>query len=150
MDTIDGTDTRDEMNTPDQRNTSFSPMASTTTLDVRVNPVGRITETVEQTTDPEQCSSTSVQLVQLPTCSNALGVSMVRNTEDSEDQYRPMNPGEKEIMRIYEDGIYRATNMIERSGGLWITERMSPLLDPSILTTVETCFTTDGLFLYKS
>ena len=49
-----------------------------------------------------------------------------------------MNPGEKEIMRIYEGGIYRTTNMIERSGGLWITGRMSPLLDPSILTTVET------------
>ena len=106
MDTIAGTDTRDEMNTPDQRNTSFSPMASTTTLDVRVNPVGRITETVEQTTDPERCSSTSVQLVQLPTCSNAPGVSMERNTGDSEDQYRPMTPGEEEIMRIYEDGIY--------------------------------------------
>ena len=28
--------------------------------------------------------------------------------------------------------------MIERSGGLWITGRISPLLDPSILTTVET------------
>ena len=49
-----------------------------------------------------------------------------------------MTPGDEEIMRIYEDGIYRATNMIERSGGLWITGRMSPLLDPSILTTVET------------
>ena len=48
-----------------------------------------------------------------------------------------MNPGEKEIIRIYKNGIYRATNMIERSGGLWITEWMSPLLDPSILTTVE-------------
>ena len=55
-----------------------------------------------------------------------------------------MTPGEEDIMRIYEDGNYRATNMIERSGGLWITGRMSPLLDPSILTTVETvetCFT---------
>ena len=49
-----------------------------------------------------------------------------------------MTPGDEEIMRIYEDGIYRATNMIERSGGLWITGRMSPLLNPSILTTVET------------
>ena len=85
MDTIDGTDTRDEMNTPDQRNTSFSTMTSTTTLYVGVNPVEMITGTVEQTTDPEQCSSTSVQLVQPPTCSNAPGVSVERNTGDSED-----------------------------------------------------------------
>ena len=83
MDTIDGTDTRDEMNTPDQRNTSFSPMASTTTLDVRLNPVERITGTVEQTTDPERCSFTSVQLVQLPTCSNTPGVTRERSTGDS-------------------------------------------------------------------
>ena len=54
---------------------------------------------------------------------------MVRNTRDSEDQYRLMNPGEKEIMRIYEDGIYRTTNMIERSGGLWITGRIPPLYE---------------------
>ena len=92
----------------------------------------------EQTIESERCSSTSLQLVQLPTKPIAPGVSIRRNTGDSEDQYRPMTPGEEEIMRIYEDGIYRATNMIERSGGLWITGRMSPLLDPSILTTVET------------
>ena len=83
MDTIAGTDTRDEMNTLDNRNTSFSPTASTTTLDVRVNPVERITGTVEQTIESELCSSTSIQLVQLPTHSNIPGVSMVRNTGDS-------------------------------------------------------------------
>ena len=63
---------------------------------------------------------------------------MVRNTGDSEDQYRPMTPGEEEIMRIYEDGIYRASDLVERSGGLWITGRISPLLDPTIFTPVET------------
>ena len=87
-------------------------MASTTTLDVRVDPVERITGTVEQTTESEQCSSTSIQLVQLPTHSMLVMLVMVRNTGDSEDQYRPMNPGEKEIMKIYEDGIYQATNMM--------------------------------------
>ena len=46
---MNGTDTRDEMNIPDQRNTSVNPMASTTTLDVRVNPVERITGVVERT-----------------------------------------------------------------------------------------------------
>ena len=69
-------------------------------------PIEKITEDGEQTIESERCSSTSVQLVQLPTHSNAPGVSMDSNTGDSEDQYRPMTPGEEEIMRIYEDGIY--------------------------------------------
>ena len=93
---------------------------------------------MENRIESERCSSTSIQLVQLPTHSNTPGVSIERNTGDSEDQYRPMTPGEEEIMRIYKDEIYQATNMIKRSGGLWITGRMSPLLNPSILTTVET------------
>ena len=135
---MDETDTTDEMNTPDQRNTSFSPMASTTTLDIRVNPVERTTGTVEQTRESERCSPTTVQLVQLPTCSNTPGVSMVRNTGDPEDQYRPMTPGEEEIMRIYEDGIYGAPDLVERTGGLWITGRISPLLEPTLFTPVET------------
>ena len=87
MDTMNGTDTRDEMNMPDQRNTSVNPMASTTTLDVRVNPVERITGVVEQTRESERCGSTSTQLVQLSTPSNTPGVSMVRNTGDSEDHW---------------------------------------------------------------
>ena len=78
----------------------------------------RITGAVEQTRESERCSSTSIQLVQLPTHSNIPGVSMVINTGDSEDQYRPMTPGEEEIMRIYEDGIYRTPDLVERTGGL--------------------------------
>ena len=35
--------------------------------------------------ETEQCGSTSVQLVQLPTLSNISGVSRIRNTGDSED-----------------------------------------------------------------
>ena len=65
----------------------------------------RITRAVEQTRESERCGSTSTQLVQLSTPFDIPGASMVRNTGDSEDQYRLMNPGEKEIMRIYEDGI---------------------------------------------
>jgi len=78
----------------------------------------RKTGAVEQTRESERCSSTSIQLVQLPTHSNIPGVSMVINTGDSEDQYRPMTPGEEEIMRIYEDGIYRTPDLVERTGGL--------------------------------
>ena len=59
------------------------------------------------------------------------GVSMVRNTGGLEDQYRPMTPGEEEIKRIYEDGIYRASDLTERTGGI------SPLLEPTLFTPVE-------------
>ena len=62
---------------------------------------------------------------------------MVINTGDSEDQYRPMTPGEEEIMRIYEDGIYRTPDLVERTGGLWITGRISPLLEPAVFTPVD-------------
>jgi hypothetical protein len=62
---------------------------------------------------------------------------MVINTGDSEDQYRPMTPGEEEIMRIYEDGIYRAPDLIERTGGFWITGRISPLLESAVFAPVD-------------
>ena len=110
--------------------------------------------------EAEQCSSTLVQLVQLPTHSDTPGVSMVSNTgavgqtresercsststqlvqlpTSSEDQYRPMTPGEEEIMRIYEDGIYRAPDLIERTGGFWITGRISPLLESTVSAPVD-------------
>ena len=45
----------------------------------------RNTGAIEQTMESEQCSSTSIQLVQLPTHSNIPGVPMVRNTVDSGD-----------------------------------------------------------------
>jgi len=35
-------------------------------------------------------------------------------------QYRPMTPGEEEIMRIFEKRIYRPPDMIEKPGGLHI------------------------------
>ena len=54
MNTIDGTDTRDEMNIPDQQNTSVIHMASPTTLDIRVDPLGRTMGIVEQIMDLEQ------------------------------------------------------------------------------------------------
>ena len=41
--------------------------------------------------------------------------------EQPEDQYRPMTPGEEEIMRIHEDGIFYSPDMIEKSRGFWIT-----------------------------
>ena len=62
---------------------------------------------------------------------------MVRNTGGLEDQYRLMTPVEEEIMRIYEDGIYRTSDLTERTGGLWITGRISPLSEPTLFTSVE-------------
>ena len=77
----------DKMDLPDQQDISSNPTASTTTLDVRVDPVEKITGTVEQTRESERCGSSSTQLVQLSTPSNTPGVSMVRNTGDSEDHW---------------------------------------------------------------
>ena len=44
----------------------------------------KITKAIEQTSESERCSPTSIQLVKLPTQSNILGVSMVINTGNSE------------------------------------------------------------------
>ena len=40
--------------------------------------------------------------------------------EQPEYQYRPMTPGEEEIMRIYKDKIYGPPDMTEKPGGLYI------------------------------
>ena len=127
----------EKMNLPDQQDTSSNPTASTTTLEVRVDPVEKITGTVEQTRGSERCGSSSTQPVQLSTPSVIPGVSMVRNTGGLEDQCRPITQGEEDIMRIHEDGIYRASDLTERTGGLWITGRILPLLEPTIFTPVE-------------
>ena len=51
------------------------------TLDTQVDPIERVTGVIKQIMDPEQCSSTSVQLVQLPTQPIAPGVSMIETLE---------------------------------------------------------------------
>ena len=48
-----------------------------------------------------------------------------------------MTPGEEKIMRIYEDGIYRTSDLIERTGGLWITGRISPSSEPTLFSSEE-------------
>ena len=40
-------------------------------------------------------------------------------------------------MRIYEDGIYRAPDLIERTGGFWITGRISLLLESAVIAPVD-------------
>ena len=37
--------------------------------------------------------------------------------EQLEHPHRPMTPGEEEILRIYEDGVYRPPDMFEIPGG---------------------------------
>ena len=54
--------------------------------------------------------------------------------EHPEDQYRPMTPGEEEIMGIYADGIYCSPDIIEKSGGFWVTS--TPVLG-ELLQTVS-------------
>ena len=46
---------------------------------------------------------------------------LIGDQQQIDDQYRPMTLGEEEILRIHEEGIYRTPDMIELSGGLWIT-----------------------------
>ena len=48
------------------------------------------------------------------------GPDLVCDPEQIEYQDRPMTPGEKEIMSIYEDGIFRPPDMIEKPGVLQI------------------------------
>ena len=103
INTIAGMGTMDEMDAPDQQNTSSNPTASTTTLDIRVNPVERIIGDVEQTIETERCGSTSTQLVQLPTHSDVPGVSMVRDIGDSE--YHSRNDEPEEILRQLEQQV---------------------------------------------
>ena len=131
--TIDGTDIMERMNIPDPQDISSNPTASTTALETRVNPVKRIRIRAES----ERCGSSLAQLVQPSPPSVTPVVSMVRDTGGLEDQYRPMTPGEEEIMRIHEDGIYRTSDLMERTGGLWITERISPSSKPTLFPSVE-------------
>ena len=114
----------------DPQDMSPKPTARTTTAETRVDPAERNTVTAGQTTGTERCGSSLARLVQLPPTTVTPVVSMVMDTGSLEDQYRPMTPGKEEIMRIYEDGIYRTSDLIERTGGLWITERISPTSEP--------------------
>ena len=126
--TIDRTDILERMNIPDPQDISSNPTASTTTLETQVNPVKSIRIRIRAET--ERCGSTLAQLVQPSPPSVTPVVSMVRDTGGLEDQYRPMTPGEEKIMRIHMDGIYRTSDLTERTGGLWITGRISPHQSP--------------------
>ena len=67
----------------------------------------RIAGTIEWIIESEQCSSPSIQLVQLPKPSNIPGVSMVRNTGDSEDcwNYRMDNKIRAMQFHLYTAGL---------------------------------------------
>ena len=67
------------MNITDTQDISPNPTANTTTVD----PVERITVTVEQTTETERCSSTSTRLVQLSTPFNISDDTMSGDSRDS-------------------------------------------------------------------
>ena len=46
------------------------------------------------------------------------GSDLAGDLEQLEYPYRPMTPGEEEIMRIYEDKVFWPPDMIERPGGV--------------------------------
>ena len=128
----------ERMNITDPQDISPNPMARTTTMETKVDPAERDTVTTVQTTETEGCGSSPARLVQLPPPPVTPVVSMVIDTGSLEDQYRPMTPGEEEIMRIYEDGIYRTSDLIERTGGLWITGRIPPSSEPPLFSSEGT------------
>ena len=101
----------ERMNITVPQHISPKPTARTTTVETRVDPAERNTVTAGQTTETERCGSSLARLVQIPPTPVTPVVSMVIDTGDLEDQYRPMTPGEEEIMRIYEDGIYRTSRL---------------------------------------
>ena len=133
INTIAGTGTIDEMNAPDQQNTSSNPTASTTTLDVRVNPVEKITGAVEQTIETERCGSTSTQLVQLSTPFDIPGVSMVRDTGDSE--YHSHNDEPEEILRRLEQQVRDLVFIMEAK--LYWPAQCGPEDDQNVIDGLE-------------
>ena len=110
------------------------------TADAQSNPIRTTATTTQPATtatrikeETERCGSSLAQLVQLPLPTVNPVVSMVRDTGGLEEQDRLMTPREEEIMRIHEDGIYQT----ERTGGLWITGRISPSSEPTLFPSVE-------------
>jgi len=64
------------------------------------------------TWDIEQLGS--LELVEAPSFFNG----DIQDMEQPENQYRPINPDEEEIMGIYDDGIYCPLDMTEKTEGL--------------------------------
>ena len=78
----------ERMNTTDPQDISPNPTANTTTVD----PVERITVTIEQTTGTERCSSTSTWLVQLSTPFDISDDTMSGDSRDLECHARDDEP----------------------------------------------------------
>ena len=111
MNIIDRTDIMERMNIPDPQDISSNPTASTTTVETRVNPVERITVTVEQTTETERCSSASTRLVQLSTTFDISDATMGRDSRDSECHARDDEP--EEILRLLEQQVRDILSIME-------------------------------------
>ena len=99
------------MNITDPQDISPNPTANTTTVETRVNPVERITVTVEQTTETELCSSASTRLVQLSTTFDVSDDTMSRDSRDSECHARDVEP--EEILRQLEQQVRDLLSIME-------------------------------------
>ena len=99
------------MNITDPQDISPNPTANTTTVETRVNPVERITVTVEQTTETECCSSASTRLVQLATTFDILDATMGRDSRDSECHAHDDEP--EEILRRLEQQVRDLLSIME-------------------------------------
>ena len=97
----------ERMNITDPQDISPNPTANTTTVD----PVERITVTIEQTTETERCSSASTRLVQLSTTFDISDAIMGRDSRDSECHARDDEP--EEILRRLEQQVRDLLSIME-------------------------------------
>ena len=99
--------TMERMNITNPQDISPNPTANSTTVD----PVERITVTIEQITGTEQCSSTSTRLVQLSTPFNISDDTMSGDSRDSECHARDDEP--EEILRLLEQQVRDILSIME-------------------------------------
>ena len=97
----------ERMNITNHQDIYPNPTANTTTVD----PVKRITVTIEQTTRTERCSSTSTRLVQLSTPFDISDDTMSRDSRDSECHARDDEP--EEILRRLEQQVRDLLSIME-------------------------------------
>ena len=123
----------ERMNIPDPQDISSNPTASTTTVETRVNPVERITVTVEQTTETERCSSASTRLVQLSTTFDIPDATMGRDTGDSE--YHACDDEPEEILRQLDRQVRDLLSLMEAK--LYGSAQCEPEEDLNVIDGLE-------------
>ena len=119
----------ERMNITYPQDISPNPTANTTTVD----PVERITVTIEQTTGTERCSSTSTRLVQLSTPFDISDDTMSRDSRDSECHACDDEP--EEILRRLEQQVRDLLSIMETK--LYWPAQSRPKDDHNVIDGLE-------------